>query len=125
VLLKKAFFCRSSVTEMPPMPMSHLPASMSGIRVFQVGTHSTLTPRLSARSGPWRCRSRRIRRLRLGGVGFVVARRADAQLALLDDAIQVGGAFRRRTKGESEQAAEHYRALWDFHFSGFVRVEED
>ena len=91
VLLKKAFFCRSSVTEMPPMPMSHLPACMSGIRVFQVVcTHWTLTPRLSASERAMRdIDAFEVARPGFEGIGLVVARGAHAQLALLLDAVEV------------------------------------
>jgi hypothetical protein len=64
---------------------------MSGIRVFQVVcTHWTLTPRLSASeramamSMPSKSPSARFE-----GVGLVVAGGADAQLALLLDAVEV------------------------------------
>ena len=46
--LKNAFFCRSVDTEMPPTAMSHLPDTISGIRLDQlVLTHAGLTPRLA------------------------------------------------------------------------------
>ena len=47
---KKAVLARSSVTVMPPMPMSYLPPSRSAISVGQaVGTISSRTPRPLAR----------------------------------------------------------------------------
>jgi hypothetical protein len=69
---------------------------MSGIRVFQVVcTHSTLTPRLSAseRAGHGDVDARVFAVFGFDGIGFVVACCAHAQLALLQDGVEMGRAL--------------------------------